>query len=95
MLPLFFFAAVNLLLWIFRDQETAIGRTCFMIADVPVLLPIVAAIVLIAWLGGYGTDTYKYMVGGATIMLIFSSIILTECTKGILHGEHDEDRLES
>ncbi|MFI0460176.1 MAG: hypothetical protein ACH254_21535 [Candidatus Thiodiazotropha endolucinida] len=85
MTPLFFFAGINLLLWVFIDKERAVGRICFMLADVPVLLPIISAMILISWLGGYGTETYKIMVGGATIMLIFSSVILTESTKEILH----------
>lgn len=84
--PLFFFAGINWVLWMLRDEVKGIGRVCFMLSDAPILLPMLAAVGLIAWLGGYGTEVYRHMVGGATVMLIFSSIILTECTKEILHS---------
>lgn len=90
--PLLFFAGINLLLWLKRKEAEEIGRVCFMLSDVPVLLPIVAAILLISSIGGYGSDSYKLLVGGATVMLIFSSIILTESTKAILHDVNSRQK---
>jgi len=84
--PLFYFAGINLLLWASRRRGEEIGRVCFIISDVPVLMPMIGAILLISIIGGYGSETYRLLVGGATIMLIFSSIILTECTKVLLEN---------
>lgn len=85
--PLFFFAGINLLLWAKKIGGEQIGKVCFFISDMPVLLPIVGAISLISMIEGYGSESYKLLVGGATIMLIFSSMILNECTKVLLHND--------
>lgn len=90
LIPLFYFAFINLLLWVSKEDASEIGRVCFLVSDVPVLLPMTAAIILISLIGGYGSHDYKLLVAGATIMLIFTSIILTECTKGLLHAHPNE-----
>lgn len=89
--PLFFFAFINLLLWISKEDAKEIGRVCFLVSDIPVLLPITASILLFSTIGEYGSGEYKLFVAGATVMLIFTSIILTECTKGLLHTQHNEN----
>ena len=90
LIPLFFFALINLLLWILKDDAKDIGRVCFVVSDIPVLLPMSATIWLISTIVGYGSKEYKLLVAGATIMLIFTSIILTECTKELLYTDGND-----
>nr|VFK30400.1 MAG: hypothetical protein BECKMB1821I_GA0114274_101534 [Candidatus Kentron sp. MB]VFK75201.1 MAG: hypothetical protein BECKMB1821H_GA0114242_101734 [Candidatus Kentron sp. MB] len=87
LVPLLIFAVINLLLWTNGEGGEEIGRVCFVVSDIPVLLPMVGAIALISMIESYGSTSYKLLVGGATVMLIFSSIILTECTKGLLYRD--------
>jgi len=86
LLPLVYFALINVLFWLFIKDGEEIGKVCFVFSDIPVLVPMIVVFFLIMLIAGNDGLAFKLLLGGATVMLIFVSIILTECTKELLNS---------
>ena len=85
-LPIIFFAAIDVLMWWSLEERREIGRVCFVIADLPVLMPIAIIFIFAVILKMYGKDEFHLFIGGATVMFILVSIFLSECTRSLLDG---------
>jgi hypothetical protein len=84
--PILYFSAINILMWYWLTDKPEIGRVCFVVSDLPVLMPMVTIVFVTAVLGGYGSQTFHLLVGGATVMFILVSIILNQCARSLLRG---------
>jgi len=88
-LPVVYFAVVNLTVWCAVPDEREIGRTCFIIGDLPVLVPMATVVLLSGFWIGYRTEIFHQLVGGATVMFILVSMILNQCSRSLLRVDGD------
>jgi hypothetical protein len=85
-LPIIYFSVIDALMWWGVEGRPEIGRICFVIADLPILMPISIIFILTVVLKVYGTHEFHLLIGGATVMFILVSIFLNECTRSLLYG---------
>jgi hypothetical protein len=83
-LPILYFAAIDLLMWLGAREGPEIGRVCFVVADLPLLMPIMIIFFFTVILKLYGGDDFHILIGGVTIMFILASIVLNECSRSLL-----------
>lgn len=88
--PIVFFSFVDIMVWVHLDKTA--GRICFVLADVPVLVPMAILVILSIGLVGSSTEQFHLLIGGGTILFILVSIMLNNCAHSLLETSRDLSR---
>jgi hypothetical protein len=88
--PILYFSIVDALVWLGAEGGPEIGRVCFVVADLPLLMPIMIIFLFTIILNVYNTPDFHILIGGVTIMFILASIVLTQCTRSLLSSRRNQ-----
>src|SRR5262249_41384370 len=83
-LPIIYFSVIDAFMSWRVEQRPEIGRLCFVIADLPLLMPMTIIFILTVLLKGYGTQEFHLLIGGALVMFILVKIVLNQCARSLL-----------
>ena len=88
LVPLVIVALAHVALWVKQTDMSYVGRVCFVIADLPILLPAFFAIGLLSILGTGDGPQFSPIVGGVMVMLVFTALTLERCAEAVLEEKH-------